>query len=344
MSTATTTPSDTQTIFPTQVDALFEWDYDAHNLSLESLYEKAKRDQWNVSVDLDWDREIDKTKDILDVRLTPVYGTRVWDGMTDSQQEEFSYKSACWRLSQFLHGEQGALLVSAALVEEVPDMDAKMCASAQVIDEARHVEAFRKYIQMVDQIYPIDGTLEALLKATLESDMWQKKFIGMQVVIEGLALAAFKTMKNVTGDPLLREVLTLVMRDESRHVGFGYLALREEVQQLSEREHRELEDFAYMACSAMVSKKNDRGEWQDGFMSINAVYEDLGLDTDEMNQVYRDSEEEMNFNKFLFTDNIIPALDHLGLFTDKIRREYEGLGVIAKGDEVQGLSEDVTLN
>ena len=339
-----TAVNETQAILPLEMNALFEWDYDYHNASLESLYEKAKRDQWNVSVDLNWDREIDKTKDILDIRLTPIYGTSLWDSMTDSQKEEMGYKAATWRLSQFLHGEQGALLVSAILVNEAPDMDVKMCASAQVIDEARHVEAFRKYIQMVDRIYPIDQCLTTLLEATLSSNMWQKKFIGMQVVIEGLALAAFKVMKNTTQDPLLRDLLTFVMKDESRHVGFGYLALRDSIRDLTPAEQRELEDFAYMACSAMVTKKNDQGEWVDGFLSINDVYAAMGLDPNEVTEIWQGSEEDMNFNKFLFTDTIIPALDHLGLFTDKIRREYEGLGIIGKGDEVQPVSADVTLS
>ncbi len=339
----TATVGETKTLVPTQVDALFEWDYDCQTPSLASLYEKAKRDQWNVSADLNWDREIDKTKDILDIRLTPIYGTSLWDRLSDTQKEELSYKTASWRLSQFLHGEQGALLVAASLVNEVPDMDSKMCASVQVMDEARHVEAFRKYIQMVDRIYPIDQTLTDLLQATLQSNMWQKKFIGMQVVIEGLALAAFKMMKNTTNDPLLREVLTYVMKDESRHVGFGYLALRDSVAELTEAERRELEEFAYMACSAMVTKKNAQGEWVDGFLSVNSVYEEIGIDPAEIMDIWMGSEEDINFNKFLFTDNIIPALDHLNLFTDKIRREYEGLGVIDRGDDVQPISEDVTM-
>ncbi len=333
-----------QTVFPTEVDALFEWDYGVHNPSLSSLYEKAKRDQWNGATDLDWDCEVDKTRDILDVRLTPIYGTSLWDSLSDSGKEELGYKSAMWRLSQFLHGEQGALLVSAELVDVVPDLDQKLCASAQVMDEARHVEVFRRYIKKVDRIYPIDATLRDLLQATLQSDMWQKKFIGMQVVIEGLALAAFKMMIRVTHDPLLKDLLIHVMRDESRHVGFGYLALRDSFVDLTERERREMEDFAFMACSAMVTKKNAQGEWVDGFLSINDVYREVGIDPDDMVEVWQGSDEDMNFNKFLFTDTIIPALSHLGLFTDKIRREYEGLGIIGADDAVQPISEDVTLN
>ena len=339
----TATLNDHQLLVPATANTLFEWDYDYQSESMASLYEKAKRDQWNVSTDLNWDREIDKTKDILDIRLTPIYDTPLWHSMSSGAQEELGYRSACWRLSQFLHGEQGALLVSSQLVNLVPNMDAKMCASVQVIDEARHVEAFRKYIQMVDRIYPIDDTLQALLTATLQADMWQKKFIGMQVVVEGLALAAFKMMKQTTADPLLKEVLTYVMRDESRHVGFGYLAIRDSIQDLSPEERRELEDFAYMACSAMVTKKNAQGEWVDGFMSIDQVYRDIGLDPDAVTEIWRGSDEDRQFNRFLFTDNIIPALDHLGLFGDKIRREYEGLGVIDADDEVQDISADVTM-
>src|SRR5579863_3680398 len=182
-----------RTSLHSEIDNVFHWNYDVKLPQLDRLYENAKRDQWNVSTTLNWDRPI--SGEVLDMSMMPMFQTELYRSLSAETKTQLGRKFAAWRLSQFLHGEQGALMVCGQLVDAVPDLDAKMCAAAQVFDEARHVEAFRKYITKLDHIYPIDPTLDALLKGIIEHDEWEPKYVGMQIVAEGLAIAAFRFMQ-----------------------------------------------------------------------------------------------------------------------------------------------------
>ncbi|HTW87650.1 MAG TPA: ferritin-like domain-containing protein, partial [Candidatus Binataceae bacterium] len=154
------------TVISIPLESVFDFDYDVRFPQLDRLYENAKRDQWNVSTTINWDRPISGPP--LNMSVLPICRTETYRALGAERQDLLGRKFAAWRLSQFLHGEQGALMVAAQLVDAVPDLDAKMCAAAQVIDEARHVEAFRKYILKLDRIYPIDPTLARLLRAVME--------------------------------------------------------------------------------------------------------------------------------------------------------------------------------
>src|SRR5262249_299212 len=227
------------------------------------------------------------------------------------------------------------LMVCGQLVDAAPDLDAKMCAAAQVMDEARHVEGFRKYITKLDKIYPIDPTLERLLGGIIEHDRWEPKYVGMQIVAEGLAIAAFRFMQRETKDDLLKELLEYIMKDESRHVGFGMLALRDAVRKLNGKEKKDLEEFTFAACDMMVTKIVD-GQPKDGFLSGTKVCEEVGICwkelEDEMsrNPEWQKAEAEMDqqFNSFLFVDTIIPCLRQLDLINDHTEPWYRQLGVM----------------
>ena len=147
-----------------------------------------------------------------------------------------------------MHGEQGALLVTSQLVSCAPTYDAKLYAASQTFDEARHVEVFAQYLNdKVGIRYPINDSLKLLLDKILTDPRWDLKFIGMQIIVEGLALAAFNTMKMVSKDALLRDIVHLVIRDEARHVTFGVNYLEDFVKSLSDQEREERAQFAYEA-------------------------------------------------------------------------------------------------
>ena len=217
-------------------DALFTWDYTkGERPRLERLYEKAKTSQWNGQTDLPWETEVDPTRlfegidfgampptpeDLAAPAFSPV---KNWD---DKTWDEFQVESVRWRLSQFLHGEQGALLCTAKIVETVPWIDAKYYAATQVVDEARHVEVFAKYLdEKLGGQYPINVHLGMLLDDIIEDSRWDMTYLGMQIMVEGLALAAFGLMHETTSEPLLKQLLRYVMSDEARHVAFGVLCL-----------------------------------------------------------------------------------------------------------------------
>jgi hypothetical protein len=317
----------------TPLDSVFHWNYDVQLPLIDRLYENAKRDQWNATTQLDWDKPIER--EVLDMSQMPMFQTELYKSLSSEKKEQLARKFAAWRLSQFLHGEQGALMVCGQLVDAVPDLDSKMCAAAQVMDEARHVEVFRKYIQKLDKIYPIDPTLERLLRAIMEQDRWEPKYVGMQLIAEGLAIAAFRFMQHESKDQLLKDMLEYVIKDESRHVGFGVLALRDGIKKMTDKDRVALEDFCFAACDMMVTKVED-GVARDGFLSGMVVFEELGISIkdleDEMarNPAWREAEADMEkkFNSFLFVDTIIPNLKNLGLLNDRTEPRYRELGVM----------------
>ncbi|MEL7209569.1 MAG: ferritin-like domain-containing protein, partial [Actinomycetota bacterium] len=243
-------------------DTIFTWDYEkGARPGLNKLYEKAKGAQWDGEKDLDWSIEVDQERNIREVGVTDRAGlAELGIDITGTPFERWSEKewlkldmeTANWALSQFMHGEQGALVCTAKIVETVPWIDAKYYAATQVMDEARHVEVFAKYLDTkLSGWYPVNPHLQALLDDIINDHRWDMTYLGMQVMVEGLALAAFGNMMNQTVDPLLKKLLRYVMSDEARHVAFGVLSLQEYYAELTEAELFERQEFAYDAAIRM---------------------------------------------------------------------------------------------
>ena len=221
-------------------------------------------------------------------------------------------------MSQFLHGEQGALLVASQLASCAPTFNAKLYAASQTFDEARHVEVFNRYLQTKIGIhYPINPALKTLLDKILTDERWDLKFIGMQIIIEGLALAAFQMLKSITKDPLLKQLLHYVVRDEARHVTFGINYLEDYIKTLSPEEIEERAEFAYEAC--VISRER----------LINTKSEEkfLGMTTEEAREFQLNTKTFEMFRNFLFS-RVIPNLSRIGLLTDSVRPKFEALGLL----------------
>jgi len=177
----------------TAMKVVYQWNYGSEVEELRRLYVKALEAQWIAERDLDWERPIDH----IALAATPlgigfpVEQTSYWRSLSAETVWELKKRMASFRLSNFLHGEQGALMVAAQLVNAVPHTDAKFYAATQTMDEARHVEVFARYIQKLDMVRPIAPNLKGLLDSTLETGDWIKKLVGMQIVVEGLALYSF---------------------------------------------------------------------------------------------------------------------------------------------------------
>lgn len=308
-------------------DALFTWDYGkGQRAALDKLYEKAKNSQWNGTTDLDWSIEVDMdnyqpVSDPLELEYfyntpeSPLYG------MTDAQRHVIDVESFKWSLSQFLHGEQGALLCTAKIVETVPWVDAKYYAATQVVDEARHVEVFGRYInEKLDGAYPINPHLRLLLDDIINDSRWDMTYLGMQIMVEGLALAAFGFMHSMTNEPLLKQLLRYVMADEARHVAFGVLSLQEVYESMSAAEIRERQEFAFDAALRM----RDRFVRQE-------VWERHGVDQRAMVAHILAMPWEMKaFQRMLFA-KIVPNCRKLGLLDAGdgwLRDRFTDIGVI----------------
>src|SRR4051794_17060793 len=272
-------PHEIEHIVKDNADTIFTWDYSLSRPPLRKLYEKAKVGQWNATTDLPWDTEVDIEKTVADdqaligtgVDPNAYIGTPV-EKWGEKEWVEFGMEGRRWTLSQFLHGEQGALLCTAKIVETVPWYDAKLYAATQVVDEARHVEVFAKYIdEKLGGEYQINAHLRMLLDDIVNDSRWDMTYLGMQIMVEGLALAAFGFMHQLTSEPLLKQLLRYVMSDEARHVAFGVLSLQEYYQGLTDAEMLERQQFTFEAAVRM----------RDRFLQ-QEVWERMGVDVRQM--------------------------------------------------------------
>ncbi len=304
----------------TSFDTTYAWNYGSVKEGLRDLYEKAKRDQWEGSI-LPWDTNVDIEKGIFPQEINPFLGYPFYNKMTEKERKEFGIQDLSWTLSQFLHGEQGALLVAGQLVDAVPWMDAKLYAASQVMDEARHVEVYDRYLrEKLGKEWPINVQLKSMLDIVLKDSRWDFKYLGMQIILEGLAMAAFGQMREITTCALLKDLITNVMRDESRHVAFGVLSLRNYYDDMSMNELRDREEFIVTSCELM----RDR-------LIADEVYAHMGLPVMEAHEAMLTSPLMIEFRKTLFA-RIVPNIKRLGLLTPYVRQGFERLGILGYED------------
>src|SRR3954451_11087850 len=311
-------------------DVLFTWDYERSRTALVKLYEKAKTSQWNATTDLPWDTEVDWDKlaneaaqqnqrffILRSAEGSPLshWGDKEWHALSIEMQTAV--------LSQFLHGEQGALICTGLITATVPWIDAKYYAATQVMDEARHVEVFGRYItEKLGGAYPINANLGSLLDKIVEDNRWDITYLGMQIMVEGLALAAFGFMHMLTQEPLLKKLLRYVMSDEARHVAFGVLSLKEYYEGLSDAEMLERQEFAFEAAVRM----------RDRFLQ-QEVWERMGVDVRRMVHLQLTHEVNKNddpFQQLLFS-KIVPNCKKLGLLDRNdgwLRKKFGEINVI----------------
>lgn len=302
--------------------ARFSWEYDDHRARLLALYQKGKDKQWDAVKRIDWGLDVDP----YDPLGTPdeslaLHGTRHWGRMTDRDKDELRHHVAAWQFSQFLHGEQGAMVCAARIVESAPDLDAKFYSATQTMDEARHAELYGRFLHdKLGTFYPINTDLRTLLGDTLRDSRWDMAYLGMQVLIEGLALAAFGLIRDTTDKPLPQQILAYVMQDEARHVAFGRMALRDYYRQLSDAELREREEFVIEGCYLM----------RDRLRGVE-VLENFGIPKAEAEEYCEQSPFLHMFRKLLFS-RIVPCVKDIGLWGERLQRAYVDMGVLELGD------------
>ena len=277
---------------------------------------------WNASADVAWDTPVDPEAPNMPNEFIPIFGSHLWDKL-DKKKElpKLRRLSLSYALSNFLHGEQGALLATAQIVNAVPDMDAKLYASTQVMDEARHVEAYARYLRdKVGKTYDISPYLKTLLDTILGDCRWDMKYLGMQILVEGLALAAFGFIERVSQEPLLKDLVHRIGQDEARHVAFGVMALKGTYDHMPTGELRDREDFVVEASRLM----------RDRFL-LHEVWDEMGMPVSECVEIALSSESMRLFRTLLFS-KIVPNVKRLGLLTPRVRKGFEELGVIQYED------------
>jgi len=301
----------------TSFDSNYVWNYGSIKDGLRDLYEKAKREQWNATEQLAWDTPVDPESYILPEGLNPLQGYAPFEKLNAKERARMRHATVSQQLSQFLHGEQGALIVASQLVGGVPWIDAKYYAGTQTMDEARHVEVFHRYLdEKLEWEWPITDSLKELLDATIQDSRWDFKYLGMQIIIEGLAMAAFGNLYQVAQEPLLKDLIYNVMRDESRHVAFGMLSLSDYYDDMPENELRDREDFIIYACELMRNR-----------LVGSQIADAMGWPHQEIEQIVLESHFGQAFRKLIFA-RIVPNLKRLGLLRPRVRTAFEKLEII----------------
>ena len=296
----------------------FRWEYDDERAELLALYQKGKRQQWDAGLRIDWSRDLDADNPMqLPDDTISIFGSAIWDRLSPQQIVAFRRHAQAWQISQFLHGEQGALICTAKIVQQVQNIDAKFYAATQVIDEARHVEAYSRLLHdKFNMVFPINKPLQALLADVVAHRDWDFTYLGMQVVIEGLALAAFQSIRDKAQNSLAAQVNAYVMQDEARHVAFGRLALRDYYPQLTEAERDRREQFLVEACYLMRDRMDPADVW-----------EAVGLDVKACRAVHEQALATHKFRSRLFS-RIVPTVRDIGLMGKRVRRAFEDLGAM----------------
>lgn len=305
---------------PANHSAHFNWTYPHDHPEMYALYERAKLGQWNGS-NLPWHTSVDPLNpevpiaplDLIDLAAANKLGIK----LTAAEQPRMVYSMSSWMLSQFLHGEQGALLAAAQVTESVQFFDGKLYGSTQVVDEGRHVEVFHRYLnEKLCKMYPINDNLFVIIDALMTDSRWDMKFLGMQIMVEGLALGAFGFLYQNTKEPLLKELLKYVIQDEARHVHYGVLALKEHINEnLTPKERAEREDWAYEIALLMRNR----------FMAYE-VYEEWYAGTsvtrDQWRQLVMKSPGMQRFRAIMLS-RLVPNIREIGLLTPRMRPHYE---------------------
>jgi hypothetical protein len=314
------------TKMPARHQAHFDWSYPSDHPDMAELYRRAKQGQWDSDVHLPWKTSVDPLDPTVPLLPDDYFD---WDRLVElggprldaREQRQFSYSMAAWMLSQFLHGEQGALFAAAQVTEAVQFFDGKMYGATQVMDEGRHVEVFHRYLdEKLNKLYSVNDNLFVIIDSLMTDGRWDMKFLGMQIMVEGLALGAFGTLYKLTKEPLLKALLKMVIQDEARHVHYGVLALREQfTKELSESERREREDWAFEVALLMRNR----------FMAYE-VYEEWfegRLPRENWRVMMNESPGMQEFRVTMFS-RLVPNLREIGLMSPRILPHYEQVGLM----------------
>src|SRR5215813_451871 len=307
--------------------ASFRHVYDSEQPDMRRLYEQAKIDQWNAATDIDWEQPLESDGGLIADDLVDIHGTQFWDRLSDPERVELNRCVSRWRISTLMAGEHGAMLVCSQLVENVQGQDEKLFQATQVADEARHNEVLHRYValRLDGETYPLAGNVREIFDTLLGTSAWYLKTIGLQLVAETFAVSLFRMLAESSKDAILRQVCRRILQDEARHMGFGMLSLPAVVEEASEAERCEMEDFAVWALSRTLT----------GIFPLPA-YEEMGFDKadiDEIKKLRRERAaggDETAFRKLFRRDlhtALVRNLTRIGLLTERVAPQMESLGI-----------------
>ena len=319
--------AETEHRIQSEYETLYQRDYAVVAPDMRRLYENAKRDQWNAARDIDWSQSVDLDKGIFADGLIDGYGSEIWNKLDEKSRRELNVEFSCWRLSQLLHGEEGAMLACSQLVDMVPTNDAKFFQSTQVVDEARHTEVLSRYLneKCGGRVFPMNHNLKHLFDYLLGQGKWFLKTAGLQLVAETFAVGLFRMLAETSQDPLLCTISKRILQDESRHMGFSVIGLPDMIAGLAPAEMSELEDFVAEACRLVL-----RGQFP------REAFEKVGFNKSEIDQIQKARVESAKSNDYIYFRQIfrremytqvVSNMKKVGLMTPHTAENLRKLGI-----------------
>jgi len=318
---------ETEHTLQSRFETIYQRDYAVHAPDMRRLYENAKRDQWNVSKDIDWSQPVELEAGVFNDGMIDGYGSAIWNKLDRKTQRQLNIEFSCWRLSQLLHGEEGAMLTCSQLVNMVPSNDAKFFQCTQVVDEARHAEVLARYLndKCGGRIYPVTRNIKLLFDYLLGEGKWFLKTVGLQLVGETFAVGLFRMVAETATDPTLRIISKKILADESRHMGFSVLGLPDMIASLNPSDMRELEDFTAEACRLVL-----RGQFP------REAFERVGLTEHDIKEIERIRVENaksnddvlfrQTFRREMYTQ-VVSNMKKVGLMTERTAENLRKLGI-----------------
>jgi ribonucleotide reductase beta subunit family protein with ferritin-like domain len=305
--------------FLAQVSGRIIWSYQEDRSQVSDLYEVAKKKVWNASQDVDW-KDADRKLELpVDEDANPLRGFYEYEQLSHREKLHIGWWLHGLELSEVLHGEQGALIVASQLVSCMPTVEAKLFASSQVSDEARHVEFFSEYLkEVVGTIQPPSWELERLIKSMIQNPSWDMKFISCQILIESLAMAKFQELREKALSPIMRFAIDYIAKDEARHVKFGTLLLRDYIASLPPSEVQLRSDYVLDNVLRLANAQNvytriaDEMNWDE-----NALRYHL--------RKYRIANPQINRSKFR---QLALNLSSVGLMTNQTEERLHTMNVL----------------
>jgi hypothetical protein len=297
------------------------WNYGSEVEELRRLYEKGKVNQWNAETDLDWSIPVTRDEFIVKPEASMLAQVTKLMGRDEATQKAAAFDEINYLLSQLLHGEQAALQLCGQLTNVCDKMDEKWYAASQVIDEARHIEAFSKFMQRkMGTIYPIGATLKVLLDMLLEAETAQKKTLGMQTLFEGMAVGIMDMLRGECLNPLLVETLRRVEQDEARHAAFGVLMMRRVVREASDEQKHDMEDWAFSILEALNANQQ--------LDMLHLFAPKYGLDPEAITQMFLTLPNFAELNSLAYMHTVVPNLRSLGLITERTESQWRKVGMM----------------
>ena len=271
---------------------------------------------------LDFEQPFDLAADYLVPRDQVIeLQSAVADRLDEGRQIALANEVQRWMLSSILHGEQGALSLSASLCHILLDPGAQEYAANQAREEARHVAAFSRYIgRRWGAPLPVGEALGGLLAELVAAPEVYKKLVGMQMLVEGLAMGAFANLHANARDPLLKRLVQLVMTDEAFHHKFGKIWAGRTIPKLSEDEHARIEDWAASCFETLLFNLSN-------IRQRKGIYAQFGLDwewvRDACREVYGERERRNSLKQGTNIFRVlVKTLMGAGIVTERTRATY----------------------